>query len=114
MWHKAFIRWIWAQDNSSDTPSIPKDALGPIGIPLKRGTTGDKATPSKEVYSLGIQPLKLKEKVTQPCDMNAKPPQHLRQAASANWHPQKMPHQICAVLIMNGQNVMDTKILDLL
>ena len=32
---KPFLRWVWAQDCSPDTPDILKNASGSIGIPLK-------------------------------------------------------------------------------
>ena len=35
--HKVFFRWVRAQDRSSHAPSIPKNAYGPVGIPLIRG-----------------------------------------------------------------------------
>ncbi len=37
VWHRAFFRWVRAQDRSPHEPGIPKNAYGPIGIPLIRG-----------------------------------------------------------------------------
>ena len=41
VWYKAFLRWVWAQDRSPDTPDIPKNASGLVGIypPKKEGTS---------------------------------------------------------------------------
>ena len=35
---KPFLRWVWPKGRSPDTPGIPKNAWGPVGIPLKGGT----------------------------------------------------------------------------
>ena len=53
VWHKAFLRWVRAQDRSPDAPSIPKNASGPIRIPLKSGASGDKPNLPEEGESLG-------------------------------------------------------------
>ena len=37
---RPFFRWVQLQGCSLDTPSIPKNASGPVGISLKRGTSG--------------------------------------------------------------------------
>ena len=37
---KLFLRWIQAQGRSPDTPGIPLNASGPVGISLKRDTSG--------------------------------------------------------------------------
>ena len=35
-----FFRWVWVQGCSPDTPGSSKNALSPVGIPLKRCTSG--------------------------------------------------------------------------
>ena len=40
MWHKVFFKVVQAQGQSPDASGIPKNASGPIGIPLKRGASG--------------------------------------------------------------------------
>ena len=37
---RPFLRWVQAQGHRPDTPSILKDASGPISIYLKRGISG--------------------------------------------------------------------------
>ena len=39
---KPFLRWVLAQGCSSDTPSIPKNALGPVSISLKKSPSGTR------------------------------------------------------------------------
>ena len=48
-----FLRWVQAQDRSRDAPGIPKNAPGPIGIPLKMfiSTTQNHARPKCVPYS---------------------------------------------------------------
>ena len=50
LWLNAFLRWVRAQGFSPDTPGIPKNASGPVGIPRKGAfqTPGDKTNPSEE------------------------------------------------------------------
>ena len=38
---RPLLRWVPAQDRIPDTPGIPQNASVPVGIPLKRGTSGD-------------------------------------------------------------------------
>ena len=45
---RPFLKWVWAQGHSPDAPDIPKNASGPVGIPLKSGASGDKPNPSEE------------------------------------------------------------------
>ena len=40
VWHRVFFRLVWAQDRSPDTPSIPQNASGLVGLPFKRGASG--------------------------------------------------------------------------
>ena len=42
VWHKAFFRWVQAQGLSRDMPGSSKNASGPVGIPLKRGTSSTR------------------------------------------------------------------------
>ncbi len=42
MWHKAFLRWVREQGRSPDSPGDSKNASGPVGIPLKKGASGDR------------------------------------------------------------------------
>ena len=48
VWHKAFLSWVRGYDRSPDTPRGTKNAVSPVGIPLKRGASGDKPSPFKE------------------------------------------------------------------
>ena len=49
VWHKAFFRWVRAQGRSPHAPSIPKNANGPVGIPLIIiNTAGRSATQQLE------------------------------------------------------------------
>ena len=53
--------WVRAQDWSPHAPGISKNANGPIGIPLIRGTSGTGQYPPKGVKAWGEGPLKPKE-----------------------------------------------------
>ena len=61
---RPFFRWVQVQDRSPHTPGIPKNAKGPVGIPLIRGASGagqwTQPTPEGG-KSLGDGPLRPKE-----------------------------------------------------
>ena len=50
VWHKAVLRWVQSQGCSPDTSGSPKNALGPISIPLFGAPQmpGDKPNLSEE------------------------------------------------------------------
>ena len=55
VWHKAFLRWVWAQGRSADALGIPKNAS-------KKGHLRCQAinlTPPRRVKAQGDAPLKL-------------------------------------------------------
>ena len=45
VWHKAFFWWVRVQGRSHMRPAFPKNAYGPVGIPLIRGTSGAGRSP---------------------------------------------------------------------
>ena len=51
---RPFFRWVQSEGRSQDASSCPKNALGPIGIPLKRApqAPGNKPRPSEEGQNL--------------------------------------------------------------
>ena len=64
--NKGFLRWIWAQGRTPDTADFPKNASGPVGIPLKRRNLRRQAinlAPTRRVRVRGDGPLKLEEEV---------------------------------------------------
>ena len=40
VWHKGFLRWVRLQDRSLPTLSDPQNTRSPVGISLKKGTSG--------------------------------------------------------------------------
>ena len=60
---RVFLRWGRAQGQSPHAPGIPKNAYGPVNIPLIRGATVARrwAPPSEGGKSLGERPPRLKE-----------------------------------------------------
>ena len=58
-WHKAFLWWVQTQSRSPDAPGIPKNATGPVSIPLKQGRPRCQAinlTPPRRVKAWGTAP----------------------------------------------------------
>ena len=67
VWHKAFFWWDRAQGRSPHAPGVPKNALGPVGIPLVRGASGAgqlTQPSSKGGKSLGGRPPEAEGKYT--------------------------------------------------
>ena len=60
---RLFLWWVRAQGRSSHAPGIPKNAYGPVGIPLIRDASGAGRwpPPPKGVKALGEGPLRPKE-----------------------------------------------------
>ena len=60
---RPFLRWVLMLSLSPDAPSIPKNASGHVGIPLKRCISGVRQainlTPPSRVKAWGDSPLKL-------------------------------------------------------
>ena len=42
VWHKAIFRWVQAQGRGPDASCSSKNASGPVGVTLKRGTSGTR------------------------------------------------------------------------
>ena len=59
VWHKPFLRWVWAQDCNQDTPGIPQNASGPVGIPLKKAI---ELSPPRRITACGDDSLRLEER----------------------------------------------------
>ena len=64
VWHKAFFWWVWHRAVAHTRPAFPRNAYGPVGIPLIRGASGAGRLIqllSKGGKSLGEGPLRPKE-----------------------------------------------------
>ena len=76
---------MWGLDTSwSSNVQCTQKYLGPIGIPLKRSTSGNKLSPAKAGRSLEGWPWGKGECWSQPTYMNARLPQHTCQTALTN------------------------------
>ena len=68
VWHKAFFGGSGRRAVAHTRPAFPKNAYGPVGIPLIRGASGTRrSTPSPQgCKSLGEGPLRPKEIIQPP------------------------------------------------